>query len=420
MTTTIVCIGDAHFGPNGRNGDRRLAFLQILQYGCALPALGAWVLAGDLNDAKMTIDDRNWLAEHLQQMAARAPVVIVAGNHDAPGDLEIFGRLATRYPIVVVTAPEVHRLTLATGGAASIACVPYVHRAALVAAGLPHDDLGAAARQLLEPIFIDAAQQLDEARARGDVALFVGHMNVGGSIASTGQPQIGQEIELDPALLARLGHVPKILGHIHRHQEIYGAWYLGSIARMDFGEQESKVFGVLSFEAAPDPLRRFGLTWSLDFLPIDVPRQLHIEGELTREAFTWHVVGEGPLPSTVAETVAGADLRVRYRFNPAEIGALDLAKVYAEFAGCRSLKLEPIAERAHDVRAPEVAAAVTLEDKIRRFAESRGLVITSTLIDKLTALQAHDGERVLTDVATRLGGLVITPAVVEQLAEATL
>ncbi len=245
QTATFVHIGDCHFGPNARNADRWRALRQIVEENIDRvdrEDVAAWLLPGDLNHGRMTIEDRNEWAFALRTMADHAPVVICYGNHDLPGDLDVFARLAAQWPIHVVDTPEVLRILIPHEQGrlqrASIFVLPYPTEAGLVSAGVAPGEMVPTARQALDAIFLSAAAQLDEARARGDLVLMIGHVNVAGSITSVGQPNIGQEIELDGALLARLGGCYKGLNHIHKAQEIGGAHYPGSICRLDWGEIE--------------------------------------------------------------------------------------------------------------------------------------------------------------------------------------
>ena len=79
---------------------------QILQEGAQLPALAAWLQVGDVYDSRSTVEDRNTVAGYLVAMAQYAPVIVVGGNHCAPGDLDVLGKLASRWPIYVVTRSE--------------------------------------------------------------------------------------------------------------------------------------------------------------------------------------------------------------------------------------------------------------------------------------------------------------------------
>jgi DNA repair exonuclease SbcCD nuclease subunit len=413
MHHAFIHIGDTHLGPNGRQDDRLNALDQIVPHGEQLATekrLAAWLWPGDLFHAKSTIDDRNALAPRLQRMAALAPVVIVYGNHDVPGDLEVFARLESPWPIHVISSPRVIHVETATQGEAAIFCLPYPHRAGLVSGGAAHDDLGQQARAALEPMFIAAAAELEAARADGEIPLFVGHVNVGGALSSAGQPQIGMEIELDPSLLARLGSIYKGLNHIHKHQVVAGAVYAGSICRLDFGEQEAKGFIEVTCLAGE-------FTWR--FVSLDVPAQYHVEGELSRDGFAVTSIN-GETAGQVApelwrdpEQWRGADVRVRYRYVKAEISALDVAKIHAEFAGARSLKLDAVPVLAHEVRAPEIAAAATLDDKVRAYCERHGVTWTDCLASKLADLQRQSPEALLTSVSARLAVAGVEPGDVE-------
>lgn len=393
----FVHIGDTHIGPGDRLQDKLDALDQIIVWCEATAergALAAILWPGDLYHAKSTIDDRNALALRLQHLAMLAPVVVVYGNHDAPGDLDILGELAATYPIYISSRPEVLRVPTATGAVARVACLPYPHRAGLVGAGVAHDDLGQTARQLLEPQFALFADELRQADANGEIALFVGHVNVGGSLSSTGQPQIGREIELDPGILGRLdGAVYKGLNHIHKHQVVAGdTVYAGSICRQDFGENEAKGFVAVTVT---------GTTSEWEFIPLKVPAQHLIEGRLTRDGFDITSVdgdSDDPAGWYFPGKWAGADVKVRYHYHRSERSAIDLAHIYATVAGCRSLKLDPIAALEREVRAPEVAQAVTVEGKAEAYCQRRQIEWTPAIAAKLTALQQQTPESVLAAV----------------------
>jgi hypothetical protein len=252
MTThQIVAIGDLHLQEgNARNAARLRAFDDIIKAGLALPNLAAWLQLGDVFHTRSTAADRNAFAERLLRMAGVAPVVVVRGNHCVPGDLEIFDKLATAWPVRVVTTPETVYVDLATDGRAAIACCPYPSRAGLIASGTDASTTLGAGQAALESIFRGLGLNLVVAAEKGYLPLFIGHLNIAGARASSGQPSIGVELEADGAMLDLLGDVPKLLGHIHAPQEIGGAHYVGSVCRMDFGETEEKRYIVVEYEEA--------------------------------------------------------------------------------------------------------------------------------------------------------------------------
>jgi DNA repair exonuclease SbcCD nuclease subunit len=418
-------LGDLHLGPNARNKDRIRALDQIIDEGCRAP-LAAWLWPGDLNNSLMTVFDKNILTTRVIQMANHAPVVIVYGNHDVPGDIDFLAKLGATYRIYVVASPQVLRVPLAMEDGvhmgmaeAAIFGFPYPSRMGLVAAGTPSELIVSAARDALDVIFTHAAAQLAAAAAEGAIPLMIGHVNVGGSILSAGQPNIGREIELDPSLLDRLGPIYKGLNHIHKAQEIGGAYYAGSCCRLDWGEIEEKRALVIEYESVsfahkggPDHHWHYAVTP----LPIDIPPMYHIEGTLTREGFDWSCDDGGEAAQAGPGFFAGAEVRVRFRYAAAERDVLDFTLVKAPFVGAIRIDTDPIPTHTRAIRAPEVAAAVTLEAKVEAFIVSTGETWTPALADKLARLEQMDGPFFFTHLAQELAALAI-PADVDEPAE---
>lgn len=447
----FVHIGDLHLGPNSRNADRIAALDQIIAENILQP-VAAWLWPGDLNHGRMTIDDRNVLVARVQRMADKAPVVICYGNHDLHGDLDFLSKLHAVWPIFVVAHPEVITVPLTTGGTAAIYVLPYPTRAGLVAAGVPSDHVVDAARGALDLMFMAAAAELQQKTAEGCVPLMIGHVNVAGSILSAGQPNIGKEIEVDQPLLQRFGDIYIGLNHIHKGQKIGGAHYPGSCCRLDWGEVEPKRYLVIAHEQACDQCgsrvyRRenggcgdsscdgtFRWTFSVESRPLDVAPMYHVEGELTREGFAWRVTkgqdgpaDEKPVRSCpncggsgllrgfdctdcdgdgVIESFDGCEVRVRYRYNAEEKAALDFSLVEQPFVGAKRLDQDPIALRSRAIRSPQVAAALTLEAKAEAYVTESNLPWTPGMIAKISALQNPDGAAFLTEVHSKLSGVV--------------
>ncbi len=399
--------GDLHLGPGRRNADRRRVFSTFVDELSRLPHLAATLLPGDLNHARMEIPDRNYLIGEIKRAAQHGPIIITPGNHDLEGDLSMFGELGTKYPVFVVDAPKVITFTAATGATVTAFCLRYPTAGSLVASGVAPGDVGAVARQMLEAIFRDAALQLETARARGHITLFVGHVNVGGSLTATGQPNIGQEIEVDGSLLALLGDCYKGLNHIHKGQEIHGAWYPGSFCRLDWGEIDPKRWLRVDYTEAET-----GWAYAVEPQPIAVAPMYHVEGRLTREAFDW-VVKDGPegAPLDKPASWSGCEVRVRYTFDASERAMLEIRRgeILATFADAAHLELEPVAQPDRALRAPAVAAAKTLPDKLRAWADlNPGTVVTDRVLAKL--VQAEGDPTVLLADLQALADALVTPA----------
>jgi DNA repair exonuclease SbcCD nuclease subunit len=199
-----------------------------------------FVVGGDLTTYKATIKERNLWVDVLVRMANRAPVILVAGNHGAEleGDLYVFARIKGKHPIYLCTDPDFIELP-----EVAVAVFPYPRKAATAG-----DD------QNLREAF---ARQLDEFNRRleqrpGCYKLFFGHFGVVGAKVSSGQPLVGRCIEypLDPLRSLKAQYVG--LSHVHLRQQLAPRiWYVGSLSRCDYSEVENKGYNLVTLNA-PD------------------------------------------------------------------------------------------------------------------------------------------------------------------------
>ena len=442
----FACIGDLHLVRGPKNADRLAALDFVIDDVLKnhTEPLSAWLWPGDLTDAGMTIEIRNALVERAIRMAEVAPVVIVPGNHDPDGDLLFLAKLAARWPIHVVTSAQVIEIAvpefggeapdfLDRGPRVAIACVPYPSKAAIVSAGTPHDQIGRVAAEAFDVIFMQLGAQLEAARQRELPTLAIGHMNISGSIASTGQPQIGAELEVNATHLARLGDCPVIFNHIHKHQRVGSAVYPGSLCRMDHGEVEPKGYVVVEMTDSD---------YGIHFHLAPIAPLYHVEGTLTRDAFDW-IVTKGPggpkddppqiectacsgtgdgkrdlLEGTLGCEVcrgsgfiisfAGCDLRVRASYPQQEKDVLAGAfeRVKAMFPGARRFEFEPIAIPDRALRAPEVVQAQTFGEKLLAMSALQHVSWSSEIDRAAQELQrTDDGDEIVRGVEARLAPL---------------
>jgi DNA repair exonuclease SbcCD nuclease subunit len=197
-----------------------------------------FVVDGDLTTYKTTIKERNLWVDILVRMANHAPVILVAGNHGAEleGDLYVFGRARGQHSIYLCTEPDFIEL-----GDLVVAVFPYPRKAAM-----------AGDNQNLREVF---ALQLDEFNQRfaqrpGSYKLFFGHFGVAGAKVSSGQPLVGRcaEYPLDPLRTLQAQYVG--LSHIHLRQQLAPRiWYAGSLSRCDYSELEDKGYNSVTLNA---------------------------------------------------------------------------------------------------------------------------------------------------------------------------
>lgn len=388
--TRIVIVGDTHLQhAHPRNGDRLQAFDQVIREGLAVEHLGAWVHVGDVFHQRSTPEDRNAVAERFQQMADAAPLIVIYGNHCSPLDLHVFARLRAAHPVCVLDRPECLYLRLATGERATVFGLPFPNKHGLVSSGVAPGDVQDVATDLLDPVFMVAGDTLATARAHGDVTLMVGHATIAGSVSSIGQPMgMHGEIVVTAGHLARLGTTPKIFGHVHKPQEVHGAYYVGSICRMDFGEREEKRSLVVEYD---------GATVNIVSHPIDVAPMFHVTGLLTREGFALTDADEDIHRRVADHDWAGCDVRCRFSYKASERAVLDESIIRALFSSALRLKVESIAVPDRELRAPEVAAAKTLPAKLAAYRKVEQL--EPSIAEKLDALERLEPAAVLARVA---------------------
>jgi DNA repair exonuclease SbcCD nuclease subunit len=199
-----------------------------------------FVVNGDLTTYKVTIKERNLWVDSLVEMANHAPVILVAGNHGAEleGDLYVFARARGKHPIHLCIEPGIVEVDDAV-----IAVLPYPRKAETVGS-----------QQNLHENF---ARQLDDFNQRfaqfpGRYRLFFGHFGVAGAKVSNGQPLVGRcaEYPLDPLRKLKAQYIG--LSHVHLRQQLAPRiWYAGSLARCDYSEVEDKGYHLVTLKG-PD------------------------------------------------------------------------------------------------------------------------------------------------------------------------
>ena len=389
--------------------------------------VGLWIHAGDVYDDPdgSTERERASVAEWVTECAEYAPVVVVGGNHEAPGEVAELRRLRTRHGVSATEDPCV--LTLGAHGDPRLPVVvqalPWPRKSHLLrwlGAGADpervRNETGVSMQDLLRGLGRDAA------RARlAEVAAFVprppvvlgAHVSVKGASSDSDQPLIGLDIEVSLVDLALAEPDFGFLGHIHRPQEwIFGGVpfaFCGSPRRTSYasGELIPKGFIVAEFEdgqllrwwreATPaTPMILVEAAWS----PGEPPELLGGLGFLQRvvSGGVWKFSDATPSP-LVATDIRGAEIRFRYVVDAdhaenARRGAEEYAADLVA-AGAAEVKLEPRPRPVVRARAPEVAAAATPEEKLRKFLVQAGEEAprVEALLDKFRQVAEIGGTR---------------------------
>lgn len=359
----IVASGDHHFDESSRFSECIRVHDWIADYVHA-DRPDVFLSGGDIFERASTPLERQAVADWLIRVAEICPVIIAKGNHDRRLDCAILSRLRTRHPIIVEERCGVHRV-----GDGAIAVVAYPSRASLAAMigkPLPSAALDDVARDCLRDVLRGLGAEL---AAHDGPRVLLTHAMINGSITSTGQPLVGAEMNVGLDDLALAGADITIAAHIHKPQHwTHGGQdftYTGSPFRTAFGETEEKSIVVAE-------VSRAGTSWRR--VPTPAAGM-----ELFDGAFTSGVLAITSEAHPTAERVRGAEVRLRYSVaaedrDAGQRAAAELKdRMLAD--GAISVKVEDQVIAKVRARAPEVAAAKTLEEKLRALWAVRQLDI---------------------------------------------
>jgi len=377
----IAVIADSHFSERSR-WEECQRIHDWIAADLAQRGVGLVLHSGDLFDAKSTPSERLAVAGWLSRVAEQAPVVVVRGNHDALGDIELMGRIRSRHPIIVDEAAGVHVVA-----GVAVACLAWPRKAELMArlGAVGHEATEQVTSEALKTVLLGFRQQLEQ---HGGPSILLTHAMVRGSKTSTGQPLVGCDMELSLEDLTLAGANFIALGHIHQHQEWESAEgtpivYPGSPRRTAFGEGERKGYLVIHTQTSQDHRE-----CQHEF--IETPATPMVLVEASWNAELARLVGTHRLLD-----VSGAEVRFRYTV-PAEHrdAARSRAEEYRAYAverGALYVKLEEVVQTTVRARAPEVAEAKTLADKLRAYWHAKGEELgdrEQVLLGKASVLEA--------------------------------
>ena len=354
------------------------------------------VSAGDVYERASTPIERRAVAEWLQDLGrrVRGPIVIVRGNHDRTLDLDILRRLwmPVGSQVIVVEGLGIQRLSIGLwspsvesddeeSAALDVGCLAWPRKATLLAA-LEKPVTPAESSEVAQDLLRQSLTGMRGLWRDGVPRLLVSHAMVSGAVVSTGQPLVGQDMELSISDLALAGAELTILGHIHKSQEwTFGEdghdrsyLYTGSPRRTAYGELENKGWVLLKHD---------GAAWSWERRWLSAPPMLLWEA-------TWR---DGDFWFEVPRTLGyrGADIRFRYAVAAEERDAARLAATklrdYTLSNGAARFTIDPVVTATSTARVPDVARATTLEEKLRAMWKARGESVEERLLAKVAVLE---------------------------------
>lgn len=180
----------------------------------------------------------------------RRPVIVVAGNHDAPELFETLAPFLRPFGVHLVgrikPPGEGGVVSVDTAaGRAHVACFPFLRAAQVVDFMARADQWYGTYADRVRRVTEAYAQALAETAGPDDTTLLVAHFMVGGVKVATGAPRGERELHIGEAYAATEAAVPTgvdyvAMGHIHAPQPVPAARvpaeYAGSLLQLDFGE----------------------------------------------------------------------------------------------------------------------------------------------------------------------------------------
>lgn len=349
----IAHISDSHFDERDRleeTLDLHLDFCQQIDD----RNVDLVIHTGDLYERKSTPAEREAVASFLIRAAGLAPVLIIRGNHDQPGDIDYLSRL--RGDNQIWTAEE---FKMGYMGPIFVVCMPWIDRS----------------RWNTNDVSTVLSAARSHCHNHKEPSLLAAHVQVGGATISNGQTLIGSTHEIPAADLLDVGADYIALGHIHKHQtwtsdEQVRMAYAGSPRRCNFGEPEDKGWVLVEIED--------GKT-TATFEPLVVPA-MH----------TWDVSDLGRLPGK-RDWKKGDMMRFRFHIRPEDMARRDTveAELREKYDGAE-LKIEWIVEHTTRTRAPElVGGNMSTIDKVKAYLGAKSIDVTD---DEMARIEVALGQ----------------------------
>lgn len=385
----VAIIADSHFDEHSRF-EECVRIHDFIAEECKRRGVDAVLHSGDVYERKSTPKERAAVAHWVQKITQCGPMVIVRGNHDALGDLPLLERLETDHAVTVVEGAQVVYIhNRETGASFAVACLGWPNKANILALGADSHAEGEllasdALRNVIRGLGHDMRRS-DEAIASDSMPrILLAHAMVRGSKVSTGQPLVGCDLEVGLEDLRLCGADLYALGHIHMPQcwdqsgelDLGGFFhdrgnlpdvvYPGSPRRTSYGELEDKHFVIATFDDE-------GKLADVEYVKTPCAPMVHLEGVINVDGVLDLDAASDKLLGDVS--VQGADVRLRYYVAPdlRDRGRVEAASLKDDLIadGACAVKVDEVVETTTRARAPELATAATLADRLDAYWKAK-------------------------------------------------
>jgi len=338
-------------------------------------------IAGDVFHRSSDPDGRNPAAEHIQILADIAPVIIVRGNHDAPGDLQILSRLQAKNRIWVHEEPSTLVFKESKDHIVAVHTMPWFTKSRWLATH-PSESKEASDRSVGD-LALEYIRTVVLNTPGIDAHILVGHLLINGARAQNHQPLIGQGVTLGQYDLPEAGLFAAILGHIHLKQEFTSPrfFYNGSIAALNYGETPDKYFSVLDTR-----------TGEVEWIKLNAIGRYQIDVDWPNDGGFMRLLDDDH--SWITGSRVAINLRVADGENTEQAKAVisEYLQAFSPF----QLDIRPQLIPKTELRSQDIAQASTLPDKLRSYWKATtppDEAVQNDMIEKLSTLEeqcAHE------------------------------
>jgi DNA repair exonuclease SbcCD nuclease subunit len=385
---TIAASGDSHFDVTSR-WDECLRIHNWMADDFSRRKVDLFIHPGDWFERISKPPERNAVKNWLKRVAAERPVIGVRGNHDSLGDLEIFNEIRGDGGRVFIEEAASVKVVRIRQTDVAVACVAWPRKAELLAQldrEISRDQSEQVARDEIRNLMLGLRDELHQFNGPRILAM---HAMVCGSTTSVGQPLVGCDLEVSLEELALVEPDIILLSHIHKPQEFeYNGIpiiYCGSPYATAYGETEVKGYVIAEFAGDGRP-RLAGAKDPVNWYRVPTPRtnMILVNARYMPETHEFFYLDDLVFEYSMA---ANADVRFRYTVEAehADAAKHDAARVEHDLwaSGAVAVKLEEMKTTTTRARAPEVAQAVTLEEKLEVLWKTRGIQLDEETVGML-------------------------------------
>jgi len=360
----VAHLGDLHLTSGPRFADTTRVLDWIVEDGRA-HQVELWLVGGDLTGTHdvphvATTEEREYLADLFQRMAATAPVLVLYGNHDVASDIALYRRMKGPHPIEVAVHPGVYDLAGAT-----IYALPFPFIGNIVNVPVGSTTTVRADNEAGSAVVRGLLREWSADEHRRPSILF-GHLTVRGARTSGDEILAGQEVELTAEDVDTFPADYVALSHIHLHQQVAErAWYAGSPTAQTFGEPDAKGYLItdVCFEETPRVYRRL----------TPARRMVTVDATWVQVGGRWQWLGNPE--DEIAGLPEGAEVRIRVKLPEDAATTCPVDELAAKYAaaGFHVAKPERRIVPTVRVRSEQISAATSNADKLLAYWASLDL-----------------------------------------------